>query len=92
MQTVSSAAKACRPPVKLRTCSAQGWLGAQEQVRGSPTPDKRLLEAHFVFACVWAFGGTMLVDKVADYRALFSRWWTMEYKAITFPDKVPLRV
>ena len=57
-------------------------------MRGSPQPDKRLLEAQFVFACVWAFGGTMLVDKVADYRALFSRWWTQEFKAISFPDKV----
>ena len=60
----------------------------QELVRGSPPPDKKLIEAHFVFACVWAFGGTMLVDKVADYRTLFSRWWTLEFKAVSFPDKV----
>lgn len=36
----------------------------KEVPRGAPPPDARLLEHHFVFACVWAFGGAMLVDKV----------------------------
>lgn len=36
----------------------------KESARGAPPPDKRLLEHHFVFACVWAFGGCMLADKV----------------------------
>jgi len=26
-------------------------------VRGGPPPDRKLLEAQFVFACVWAIGG-----------------------------------
>ena len=43
---------------------------------------------NFVFACVWAFGGCMLVDKVSDYRSQFSKWWTAEWKTITFPEKV----
>ena len=47
-------------------------------------PDKRLVEAYFVFACVWAFGGTMLVDKSSDYRAQFSKWWIQEWKAVPF--------
>ena len=41
-----------------------------------------------MFACVWAFGGTMLVDKTSDYRAAFSKWWTQEWKAVPFPDQV----
>lgn len=60
----------------------------QESVRGAPPPDKKLLEHQFVFACVWAFGATMLVDKVSDYRTQFSKWWTSEYKNVQFPEKV----
>lgn len=29
----------------------------------------------------------MLVDNVADYQALFSKWWTQEWKAVPFPEK-----
>ena len=60
----------------------------QETVRGTPPPDKKLLEHHFVFACIWAFGGTMLVDKVSDYRLQFSKWWVVEWKAVQFPENV----
>jgi dynein heavy chain len=59
----------------------------QESVRGAPPPDKKLLEYHFVFACVWAFGGCMLVDKVYDYRTQFSKWWITEWKNVQFPEK-----
>ncbi|CAG9462750.1 unnamed protein product [Pedinophyceae sp. YPF-701] len=54
-----------------------------------PAPDdkkKKLLETNFVFACVWAFGGCMLVDKVYDFRTEFSRWWCSEFKTVAFPD------
>jgi hypothetical protein len=56
-------------------------------VRGAPPPDKKLLEYHFVFACVWSFGGCMLVDKVSDYRTAFSKWWISEWKNVQFPEK-----
>lgn len=56
----------------------------QESVRGAPPPDKKLLEYHFVFACIWAFGGCMLVDKVYDYRTQFSKWWISEWKVRAF--------
>ncbi|KAF6251999.1 flagellar outer dynein arm heavy chain beta [Scenedesmus sp. NREL 46B-D3] len=64
----------------------QGIL-PKESVRGAPPPDKKLLEYHFVFACVWAFGGCMLVDKVTDYRTQFSKWWVSEWKNVSFPEK-----
>ena len=57
-------------------------------MRGAPPPDKKLLEYQFVFACVWAFGGCMLVDKVSDYRTQFSKWWVSEWKNVQFPEKV----
>lgn len=45
-------------------CKILEGILPKESVRGAPPPDKKLLEYHFVFACVWAFGGCMLVDKV----------------------------
>lgn len=52
----------------MTVCKILEGLLPKESVRGAPPPDKKLLEYHFVFACVWAFGGCMLVDKVYDYR------------------------
>ena len=53
----------------------------------APRPDQVLMEHHFVFACVWAIGGAMLVDKVNDYRTEFSKWWQTEFKAVQFPKQ-----
>ena len=64
----------------------------QDSARGAPPPDKRLLEHHFVFACIWAFGGCLLVDNASDYQAAFSKWWILEWKAVAFPDAVLLLV
>lgn len=60
----------------------------KEVPRGAPPPDKKLLEHHFVFACIWAFGGCLLADKVTDHRLQFSRWWQSEHKAVPFPPEV----
>jgi hypothetical protein len=46
------------------------------------------MEAYFVFASIWAFGGCMLMDNTNDYRAQFSKWWTEEWKTILFPEQV----
>jgi hypothetical protein len=48
----------------MTICKILEGLLPKETVRGAPPPDKKLLEYHFVFACVWAFGSCMLVDKV----------------------------
>jgi hypothetical protein len=48
----------------MTICKILEGILPKESVRGAPPPDKKLLEYHFVFACVWAFGGCMLVDKV----------------------------
>jgi dynein heavy chain len=48
----------------MTICNILEGILPKESVRGAPPPDKRLLEYHFVFACVWAFGSCMLVDKV----------------------------
>lgn len=60
----------------------------KESARGAPSPDKKLLEHHFVFACIWAFGGCLLVDKLTDFRQQFSRWWLSEHKSVVFPQEV----
>ncbi|KAM5271528.1 dynein axonemal heavy chain 11 [Ctenodactylus gundi] len=48
---------------------------------------KEVYELYFVFACVWAFGGTLVQDQVSDYQADFSRWWHKEMKAVKFPSQ-----
>ena len=58
----------------MTVCKILEGILPQESVRGAPPPDKKVLEYHFVFACVWAFGSCMLVDKVSDYRQQFSKW------------------
>jgi len=51
-------------PKVMTICKILESILPKESVRGAPPPDKKLLEYHFVFACIWAFGGCMLVDKV----------------------------
>ena len=50
---------------------------------GCPKED---YELYFVWAAVWAFGGTMFKDQLVDYREEFSKWWTTEFKNIKFPS------
>ncbi|PNW78281.1 hypothetical protein CHLRE_09g403800v5 [Chlamydomonas reinhardtii] len=71
----------------MTICKILEGILPKETVRGAPPPDKKLLHYHFVFACVWAFGGCMLVDKVTDYRTQFSKWWVSEWKDVQFPEK-----
>ncbi|XP_071657442.1 dynein axonemal heavy chain 9-like isoform X3 [Patagioenas fasciata] len=52
-----------------------------------PDCAKELYELYFVFAAVWAFGGSMFRDQLVDYRVEFSRWWVAEFKTIKFPSQ-----
>jgi dynein heavy chain len=67
-------------------CKILEGMLPDEPVRGGSL-DKKLLEAQFSFACVWALGGCMLVDKVVDFRTQFSKWWTTEWKAVFWPER-----
>ena len=71
----------------MTVCKILEGILPEESVRGAPPPDKKLLEYHFVFACVWAFGSCMLVDKVYDFRTQFSKWWIAEMKNVQYPEK-----
>uniref|UniRef100_A0A670JPV6 Dynein axonemal heavy chain 9 n=1 Tax=Podarcis muralis TaxID=64176 RepID=A0A670JPV6_PODMU len=51
-----------------------------------PDCPKELYELYFVFAAVWAFGGSMFQDQLVDYRVEFSKWWVTEFKTIKFPS------
>ena len=66
-------------------CKILEGIIPSENVRGQK-PDKKLLEAQFVFACVWALGGAMLVDKVVDFRLQFHKWWISEWKEVLYPE------
>uniref|UniRef100_A0A8C3PRY4 Dynein axonemal heavy chain 9 n=1 Tax=Calidris pygmaea TaxID=425635 RepID=A0A8C3PRY4_9CHAR len=52
-----------------------------------PDCPKELYELYFVFAAVWAFGGSMFQDQLVDYRVDFSKWWVTEFKTIKFPSQ-----
>ncbi|XP_067164604.1 dynein axonemal heavy chain 9 [Apteryx mantelli] len=52
-----------------------------------PDCPKELYELYFVFAAVWAFGGSMFQDQLVDYRVEFSKWWVTEFKTIKFPSQ-----
>ncbi|NXA80882.1 DYH9 protein, partial [Thryothorus ludovicianus] len=52
-----------------------------------PDCPKELYELYFVFAAVWAFGGSTFQDQLVDYRVEFSKWWVAEFKTIKFPSQ-----
>ncbi|XP_071813348.1 dynein beta chain, ciliary-like isoform X2 [Apostichopus japonicus] len=52
-----------------------------------PDCPKELYELYFVFACIWAFGGSMFQDQLVDYRVEFTKWWVTEFKTIKFPGQ-----
>uniref|UniRef100_A0A8C6JKW0 Dynein axonemal heavy chain 17 n=1 Tax=Melopsittacus undulatus TaxID=13146 RepID=A0A8C6JKW0_MELUD len=52
-----------------------------------PDCPKELYELYFVFAAVWAFGGSMFQDQLVDHRVEFSKWWVAEFKTIKFPSQ-----
>jgi dynein heavy chain len=66
-------------------CKILEALLPEEPARSGP--DKKVLEAQFNFACVWALGGCLLVDKTVDYRAQFSKWWVAEWKTVFWPER-----
>ena len=62
--------------------------GSLQDGQNTTQAKHRKLEAYFVFACIWAFGGCLAVDKKVDHRLQFSRYWISEWKTITFPEQV----
>ncbi|KAI3381366.1 hypothetical protein SNEBB_008024 [Seison nebaliae] len=53
----------------------------------SPDSSKDVYEQFFVFATIWAFGGCLFQDQLADHRIEFSKWWTTEFKTVKFPTQ-----
>ncbi|KDD74558.1 AAA+ ATPase, partial [Helicosporidium sp. ATCC 50920] len=53
------------------------------QLAPAPGPDRRLTEHHFVWACVWAFGGALS----GDARARFGEWWQTQFRSVPFPSE-----
>jgi dynein heavy chain len=61
-----------------------GVLGQGEDMRKGLSNE--VIETYFVWCCVWAFGGGLLVDKANDFKDKFSKWWMEEFKTIKFPS------
>ena len=82
--------RTCTPVVGVAlaqmVCKILESIIPEESSRGSAAPDKKIVEAQFVFAMVWAIGGNMFVDAVSDYRAQFDSWWQEKWKNVKYPD------
>ncbi|CAF3576711.1 unnamed protein product [Rotaria sordida] len=57
-----------------------------------PDCANELYEQYFVWACIWPMGASLFQDQytayhsdLTDHRVEFSRWWTLEFKAVKFP-------
>ena len=50
--------------------------------------DRDAYEAQFQLAAIWAFGGPLAADKVADHRKAFNEWWRGEFSktSVKWPD------
>lgn len=80
------------PGCKVNTANAaliqqQGSSGGA-QGEGGKIVDyfKDILEYFFIFATIWASGGTMFKDQLTDHRKQFTKFWKTEFsKGITFP-------
>ncbi|XP_075413447.1 dynein axonemal heavy chain 11 [Tenrec ecaudatus] len=73
------------PSLVQTVCALLECLLTPENVP-SDSP-KEVYETYFAFACIWAFGGTLLQDQLSDHPAEFSRWWHKEMKAVKFPSQ-----
>eukprot|EP01135_Chromosphaera_perkinsii_P008555 Nk52_evm21s1400 gene=Nk52_evmTU21s1400 len=62
-------------------------LPSVDSLESKQEVDRDLYELYFMFACVWAVGGSLTedVNSHASHRANFNNWWRMEFKSIKFP-------
>ena len=61
--------------------------GVLDGADSDPSGAAAKLEMRFVFAAVWAFGGTLSSAGGLDYRRLFSKWWKDTWKEVKFPPR-----
>ncbi len=52
-----------------------------------PDCPKEWWELYFVWATIWAIGGSLFQDQMIDYRIEFSKWFIHEFKTIKFPPQ-----
>ena len=64
-------------------CAYVDLLLKKEQT-ASGVGNEREAEHWFVFACIWAFGGTLTTE--GSQRLRFDRWWRHEWKILKFPE------
>lgn len=74
---------------RLLDAALAPWMEAKDGGDGAavapppPPPNRKLVEAHFVHAAVWAFGGGL----VPGGGPAFSAWWVAEFKGgAALPD------
>ena len=50
-----------------------------------PDCPKDWWELYFVWATIWAIGGSLFQDQIVDYRVEFSKWFIHEFRSVKFP-------
>jgi len=63
------------------------WKSENKGSELDEAAEKERFESHFVFACVWALGGSMLVDKQNNFQKEFSEWWKRVFQSIKYPKE-----
>ena len=72
--------------VETLTKLLDGLLTLDDVPAGS---ERDTYEPIFQMAMIWAFGGALMADKVADHRKTFSEWWRGEWGkgSVKWPDE-----
>jgi dynein heavy chain len=66
-------------------CYLLNSLLGEDMISDPAKKTPETLESLFVFACIWAFGGPVPIDKTRDYRKDFDAMWRTIFTAIKFP-------
>ena len=60
---------------------------AQKMKQIGKEDGERLFEMFFMYAIVWAAGGSLTIDKSGDYKAQFDKWFRAEFPKIPYPEE-----
>lgn len=78
------------PPVNMVSTLCALLEGLLVPKNCPPEGPKEIVEPYFIFACVWAFGGTLSGDKVGMYdssgRDAFNLWWRRTWPNVGIPE------
>ena len=91
IETLFGGMRKMKPVVPVRVITMVSTvLGLLECWLAPLAPERKtadVLEYFFVFACVWAFGGSFGTDKQNDWRKEFDYFWQGTFNTVKFPKE-----